>query len=105
MGGARLFAGRCPRFSPGQTRVLQPPRPLGRRAAGTLGDGPSPLIGHGKCAWPGAVRSYFFGDGDAAGACGAGLAAPPSGGLTPNNSTSKIKVELGVMSGPTARSP
>src|SRR6266480_4048220 len=50
-------------------------------------------------ALPRGTPPYYFGDGD-----GAGL-GPASAGLTPSNSTSKIKVELGAMSGPRARSP
>ena len=49
-----------------------------------------------------AGRYNYFGD--TAGAAGAGLAAA-CGGLTPISSTSKIKVELGAISGPTLRSP
>ena len=46
-----------------------------------------------------AVGGLAFGGADAAGLA---LAA---GGFASSNSTSKIKVEFGAMSGPTARSP
>ncbi len=58
-----------------------------------------------------AARRYFLvGAGDGGGGtfgepCGAPCGAGVGGGFTSCNSTSKIRVEFGAMSGPIARSP
>jgi hypothetical protein len=112
MDRARLLAGSRPRFPPGKTRLLQLGEPLGRRAAATVGISHGGLIADVACARRPPVgsdarrrRYNYLGD-----TAGAGLAAPAGlaavcGGLTPVSSTSKIKVELGAISGPTLRSP
>jgi len=115
MDRARLSTSRGPRLSPGQTRLLQLGRFVGRRSAdrmGISGGGSVMLSGigfqpmdeskHEQDPHATQARFHYFaeadGDGDADG-------APSAGGLTSSNSTSKIKVEFGPISGPTARSP
>ena len=44
MDGARFPASGCPHFSPGQARVLQPRRLMGRRAQNAMGSGNGALI-------------------------------------------------------------
>ncbi len=109
MDRARLLAGGRPRFPSGKTRLLQLGEPLGRRAAATVGSSHGGLIADVACACAGLVgsgarRRHNYLGGDTPGAAGAGLTAV-CGGLTPISSTSKVKVELGAISGPTLRSP
>ena len=122
----RLSASRCPRFSPGQTIFLQSGGLMGRRTAARVGSGRGTLIAlkhtnRTSDSKPPVRLSigrdfllYFFGDaaglgafGDVAGpgafggAAGAGVGA----GLASISSTSKIRVELAPISGPTDLSP
>src|SRR5262249_10037557 len=111
----RLSAGGCSHFSSRQTRLLQFGRSVGRCAGAAVGISVEPLekkpARHRSNAPDSKqmLRCYFLvGAGDAAG----GTFAEPGpcvtgvgGGLTSCNSTSKISVEFGPMSGPIARSP
>src|SRR5215470_2106628 len=119
MDGARLPASGCPHFSPRQTRLLQLGRLMGRRAGAAVGIDFLPIEKRSRraqeCArsTPNTACAYFLvGAGDGGGGsfvepcalgepCGAGV----GGGFTSCNSTSKISVEFGPMSGPIARSP
>src|SRR5262245_50065589 len=112
MDGARLSTRCCAHFSSRQTRLLQLGRFMGRRAGAAVGISFKPLkkFGAHRSDAPNPkrlLRDYFLvgaGDGGAGTfgeACGAGV----GGGFTSCNSTSKIRVEFGPISGPIARSP
>src|SRR4051812_1489255 len=114
MDGARLSASGRSRFSSRQTGLLQLGRFVGRcrsAAVGTSSEGvtasKSSHLKRRLAVGSRALRQRYFlvgagcgGGGTFGDPCGAPAGAGVGGGFTSCNSTSKIRVEFGPMSGP-----
>src|SRR5215216_8007774 len=121
MDGPRLSTSGRSHFSSRQTLLLQLGRFVGRCAGVAVGissqgvTASSRHLSNQRLPKPSLlehpVKRYFLvGAGDGAGGifgepCAAPCGAGVGGGFTSCNSTSKIRVEFGPMSGPIARSP